>query len=191
MIQTFDDEITRSICHSAVWASFVEPNHIGDIEDRGIGQSIRLVKVRDYKDKFVLKVLQDEARRESPGFRYYTEGREQALLAWVNVKGDLVPSGYLIKSIERPFRPKEENRNLWCPETLTQLFVRKERRRLGIGMALMSKHVSGRGNGPVWVESPKWETRAILKKLGYDETEERYELWQMMEGLTKWVRDGQ
>jgi GNAT superfamily N-acetyltransferase len=187
MMHTFDDELMRSICHSAGWSSFVEPNQIGELDDRSIDQGIRLVKVRDYKDKYVLKVLQDEARRESPGFKYYAEGREEAMLAWSNIKGEMMPSGYLIKGTERPYFSKGKNLNLWYPETLTQIFVRKERRRLGIGMMLMSKHVSGTNKPSIWVESPKWETRTILEKLGFAETEERYELWQMMEGLTKWV----
>lgn len=189
MVQTFDDDMMRSICYSAGWESFVEPNHVSDHEYRASDQRIHLVKVRDYKDKFILKVLQDEARRENPGFKYYSEGREEAMLAWSNAGGVLVPSGYLIKSNERPFIRKGEGRTIWYPETLTQVFVKKEKRRLGIGMALMSRYVSGSSDLPIWVESPKWETRTILKKLGYDETEERYELWQMMEGLTKWVRN--
>jgi hypothetical protein len=188
MIQTYGDEMTHSICQSASWASFVEPNHIGDYGSRGIGKGTHIVKVRDYKDKFVLRTLQDEARRETPGFKYYIEGREEALLAWSNVKEEMVPSGYVIKSLERPFRHKGEEYDQWYPETLTQLFVKKEKRRLGIGMALVTKHISGR-DLPIWVESPKWETRAILKRLGYEEAEERYELWQMMEGLTKWVQN--
>jgi len=148
----------------------------------------RTNRVRDYKDKFILHFLQEEARRHDPGFCLYDDATQSANICWVCQNGIWEPAGYSIVAKERWAISKYESRAVLFPESLGQLYIRPSHRRNGLATSMVHGHILSRGHRPVWVMSPKWETKAILSKLGYEETEERYEVWQMMEGLTKWVR---
>ncbi|MFA5312484.1 MAG: hypothetical protein WC375_04075 [Methanomassiliicoccales archaeon] len=185
MPQTIYDEMNRSIWSKDDWITCYDPEEAGSAIGTE-GRNLRAVRVRDYKDKFILKMLQGEARKENPGFKWFDECSQDALLAWALREGVLEPAGYILVTREFFDRRKGTEVSHWYPVTLNQMFIRKACRRKGIGTGLLSRFISARGNGPVWVESPKWETRAILSKLGYEETSERYEVWQMREGLTYW-----
>ena len=186
MTQSYNDELMRSM-PEACWGAGL--GFVGEtLFDTKDPPTNRTRQVRDYKDKFILRFLQEESRRENPGFKLFDDSIEDARIVWVSKDGTWDPAGYFIVGQERHMSTHYENKMVYYPETLTQLYVRREQRRKGIGKAMLKEHISGRGHRPVWVESPKWETRAILGQLGYEETEERYEVWQMMEGLTKWVR---
>ncbi|OPY34469.1 MAG: hypothetical protein A4E32_00196 [Methanomassiliicoccales archaeon PtaU1.Bin124] len=184
---SYNDELMRSTPETSYWGMGLEFTGGAMMESKGPPVN-RTRPVRDYKDKFILKFLQEEARRDNPGFKQFDGSIQDARIMWVKTEGDWEPAGYVIISRERQMPSAYERRLVFYPETLTQLFVRREQRRKGVGKELLREHILGRGHRPVWVESPKWETRAILAQLGYEETEERYEVWQMMEGLTKWVR---
>jgi len=184
---SYDDEHMRSILESAGWSTGIEP--LSELMvDRGTCSNVRMSKVRDYKDKFILNFLQEEARRQNPGFCLYDEMTQAANIIWLNQKGIWGPAGYSIASKERWAISKYEKRAVLFPESLDQLYVRPAQRRNGLASQMVRGIIQSRGHRPVWVVSPKWETKAILSRLGYEETEERYEVWQMMEGLTKWVR---
>jgi len=184
MPQMLNEEIYRSIWSRGDWAQ--DQDYAGGtqavIDDRS-----KIVKVRDYKDKFILRMLQQEARKETPGFRWFDERSQNAEISWSDREGMLEPSGYMLITPEFYDRRNGSDGFHWYPDTLNQLFVRKEFRRNGIATGMISRFANDR-SGPIWVESPKWETRAILDKIGYKETHERYEIWQMREGLTKWRR---
>ena len=82
-------------------------------------------------------------------------------------------------------------RDVYVPRFISQLFVIGEQRRRSVASLLISDFVSEGGSGSLWVESPRSETIALLQKLGYRESRERYQLWEMMFGLTCWARCGQ
>lgn len=184
---SFDQERTRSMLESVGWPTGIEPLSEGAADER-TQAVLRRTRVRDYKDRFILRQLQEEARHQNPGFCWLESGSQNAFVIWVDQGRGWEPAGYSIIAMERWAYSKYERRPVLFPETLSQIYVRSSQRRRGFARALVKDHMLSRGHRPVWVESPKWETRAILAQLGYEETEERYEVWQMMEGLTKWVR---
>lgn len=188
MPQILDEQFNRSIWSNGGWIS--DYNQEGLDEVQGVdSRSLKIIRVRDYKDKFILRTLQAEARKENPGFKLFDECSQDALLAWSLRDGVFEPAGYALITREFYDRRKGVEQLHWCPDTLNQLFVRKELRRNRVGTGLLTWFVNSKGKGPVWVESPKWETRAMLEKLGYKERSESYEVWQMREGLTQWLRD--
>lgn len=172
---------------SVGWPTGIEPLIELPVED-GTGTRTRTNRVRDYKDRFILRYLQEEARRQSPGFAWFDDSFQDARIVWNDQGSGWEPAGYSIIARERWTVSKNERRAVLFPESLSQIYVRLSQRRKGVARAMVKDHILSRGHRPVWVESPKWETRAIMAQLGYEETEERYEVWQMMEGLTKWVR---
>jgi GNAT superfamily N-acetyltransferase len=149
---------------------------------------IKLNKVHDYKDRFILRSLQEEARRESPGFLWYQERAQRAKIAWVKGEDGLEPVGYYICDLQRPAHVPGISNDIWYPDSLAQIYVPKKHRRKGYGSRMVEDFLKERSEGPVWVESPRYETRSILNKLGLKETDGRYEIWQMMAGLTRWNR---
>jgi GNAT superfamily N-acetyltransferase len=149
---------------------------------------IKLTKVHDYKDRFILRSLQEEARRESPGFLWYQERAQRAKVAWVKGEGGLEPVGYYICDLQRPAHVPGIPKDIWYPDSLAQIYVSRKHRRKGYGQNMVEDFLRERSDGPVWVESPRYETRSILNKLGLKETDGRYEIWQMMAGLTRWNR---
>ena len=184
---SFDYEQTRSMLESVGWPTGIEPLSEGPADD-GIRARTRTSRVRDYKDKFILRHLQEEARRLNPGFGWFDDSIQDAWVIWSGQECGWEPAGYSIIARERWAISKNEKRAVLFPDSLSQIYVRTSQRRKGFARAMVKDHILSRGHRPIWVESPKWETRAILAQLGYEETEERYEVWQMMEGLTKWVR---
>lgn len=118
----------------------------------------------------------------------FEAGRQRATMIWVKVGGEWEPAGYCIIRNEGIDHPRGEERSVLFPETLVQVFVSKGHRRKGLGRALLYHYAQGRAPRPLWVESPKWQTREILRQMDYEESRDRYEVWQMMEGLSKWVR---
>lgn len=185
MPQTFDEEIGRSIWSKDDWINCDCLENL----DRSQGtklRNVKIVRVRDYKDRFIFKSLQIEARKENPGFKWYKDRSQDAFIAWSIIDGAIEPSGYVLTTKEFFDRTRGAEHSHWYPETLNQLFVRKSFRRNGVGTALLKNHISSQDGDQIWVESPKWETRTMLTKFGYEETNDRYEIWQMREGLTRW-----
>jgi hypothetical protein len=187
MPQILDEQYNRSIWPKGDWISGLNSDGIDEnqvVDSHGL----KIIRVRDYKDKFILRTLQVEARKENPGFKLFDECSQDAFLAWSLRDGAYEPAGYSLITREFYDRRKNLDQFHWYPDTLNQLFVRKEMRRNRIGTGLLAWFVNSKGNFSVWVESPKWETRAILEKLGYKERNESYEVWQMREGLTQWIK---
>lgn len=149
---------------------------------------LHISRVRDYRDKFILRQLQMEARTENPGFLYLIEGKERAKIVWAETGEGRVPIGYYIHCGPRRGFSKHAHAVVQFPATFSQVFVRREWRRRGVAMRMMQDFIHHWGGDTIWVESPKSETKALLNKLGYYEPNIRYELWQMMEGLSRWMK---
>ncbi|MCE5295514.1 MAG: hypothetical protein LLG16_00195 [Euryarchaeota archaeon] len=185
--QTLSEEMNRSIWSRDDWITYYDPKEAESARgNRDLG--LRFVRVRDYKDKFILRMLQEEARKENPGFKWFDDCAQDAVLTWNQRDGAMEPAGYILATREFYDRKKGSDNGHWYPYALNQLFVRKGARRNGIGTGLLSYFIKNGRGGSVWVESPKWETQAMLSKLGYKETRDRYEVWQMREGLTLWTK---
>lgn len=158
----------------------------------GEGQEERLhlhiSKVRDYRDKFILRGLQDEARLENPGFMYLIEGKEKAKIVWARHEQGMAPVGYYIYREPRREFSKHAHSVVQFPMLFSQVFVRPGFRRRRVATRMMQDFIHHSGSDTIWVESPKNETKALLNRLGYCEPHIRYELWQMMEGLSRWMK---
>jgi GNAT superfamily N-acetyltransferase len=149
---------------------------------------LHIAKVRDYRDKFILRGLQDEARLENPGFMYIIEGKERAKIVWTRREGGMVPIGYYIYREPRRELSKYAHEVVQFPMLFSQVFVRHEFRRRRVATRLMQDFIHHSGSDTIWVESPLNETKALLNRLGFCEPHIRYELWQMMEGLSRWMK---
>lgn len=149
---------------------------------------LHISKVRDYRDRFILRGLQDEARVENPGFLYLIEGKEKAKIVWAKRERGMVPAGYYIYREPRREFSKYAHSMVQFPMLFSQVYVRPEFRRKRVATRLMHDFIHHSGSDTIWVESPKNETKALLNKLGYYEPHIRYELWQMMEGLSRWMK---
>jgi GNAT superfamily N-acetyltransferase len=149
---------------------------------------LRVSRVRDYRDKYILRGLQDEARVENPGFMYLIEGKEKAKMVWVEKERGLEPVGYYIYREPRREFSKYAHSVVQFPMLFSQVYVRPEFRRKRVATRLVYDFINHSGSDTIWVESPKNETKALLNKLGYYEPHIRYELWQMMEGLSRWMK---
>ena len=112
----------------------------------------------------------------------------KAKIAWVSCEQGYEPSGYYICDRERPAHVPGILEDVWYPHSLAQIFVKPGNRGKGIGTKMVQDFLSERNESSVWVESPKYETRSILTRLGLRENERPYEVWQMMAGLTRWNR---
>jgi GNAT superfamily N-acetyltransferase len=154
----------------------------------GVKARLRFSNVRDYKDRFILRSLQSHARKENPGFLYLIEGREKARLVWSGEGGAIEPVGYYIFSVPRHEFSRYAHGMVQFPKALSQMYVREEHRRRGVATRMVKDFISHCNHDPIWVESPKQETKALLRKLGYFEPNVPYEMWQMMEGLSRWIR---
>jgi len=155
-----------------------------------IGPKLReqkLITVRDFKDKFILQMLQKEAMLENPGFKWFDEHLHKARILWALENGSRQPVGYYFYRVESWEDFKHVGKIVDYPDTLIQLFVTKANRRKGYATLMVQDFIGNHPGPMVWVESPKRETVKLLKKLGYREGAPPYELWQMWEGLTKWV----
>jgi len=147
---------------------------------------IRVCSVRDYRDRYILAMMQKGALAENPGFRLF-KFTNKAKIIWVGGGIARVPAGYYIYSECHRGFSKLAGREVCYPRTLHQIFVVKDQRKRGLATRMVKNFVSG-NRGSIWVESPKYETRMLLEKLGFEETSKPYELWQMMDGLTKWSK---
>ena len=156
--------------------------------DQAPRPQLHISKVRDYRDKFILRGLQDEARVENPGFLYLMEGKEKAKIVWAKLERGLVPAGYYIYREPRREFSKYAHSMVQFPLVFSQVYIRPEYRRKRVATRLMQDFIHCSGSETIWVESPKNETKALLNKLGYYEPHIRYELWQMMEGLSRWMK---
>jgi len=145
-----------------------------------------LVPVRDYKDKFILHLLQAEARGESPGFLFIRPG-ERANIMWAEVEGERAPAGYYVCWDPRRAFSKHAHEYVRWPATFSQVYVVPGMRRRGMATRMLQDFIGPAPPGEIWVESPRAETVALLHKLGYREPNQPYELWQVMEGLSRWV----
>ncbi|MEM2944507.1 MAG: hypothetical protein QXN93_03075 [Methanomassiliicoccales archaeon] len=148
---------------------------------------LRISRVHDYKDRFILQILQKEAFVECPGFKN-VKANWKSKIAWINKDNVWVPAGYYMYSEMGVQETKYSEMKVVFPLTLHQIYVIPDLRRLGICTFMMLDFISMSDSRVIWIESPFDATKHILRKLGYKETEERYELWQMMEGLSKWIR---
>jgi hypothetical protein len=149
---------------------------------------LRISKVRDYRDKFILRGLQDEARLENPGFLHLIEGKEKAKIVWIKREQGLVPVGYYIYREPRREFSKYAHSVVQFPMIFSQVFVGPEFRRKHVATRMLQDFIHQSSLDTIWVESPKNETKSLLNKLGYYEPHIRYELWQMMEGLSRWMK---
>lgn len=149
--------------------------------------NIRISTVRDYRDRYILFILQKEAMRECPGFRELKDG-EAAKIIWIKSEKRWIPIGYYIFSRRCTRKIPHSDRPIIHPMTLHQIFVLQAFRGLGLGTMMLRNFIAQGNKRTVWIESPFDVTKHILTKLGYAETNEPYELWQMMEGLTKWEK---
>jgi hypothetical protein len=149
---------------------------------------LNFVKVRDYKDRAILRSLQSNARSENPGFVWYDEEKERAKLAWIRKGRNGEAVGYCISKEGRYEYSAHAKRDVYVPRYISQIFVLQGQRRRSIASMMVSDFVSEGEMGPLWVESPKQETIALLHNLGYYESRDRYQLWEMMFGLTCWNR---
>lgn len=157
---------------------------------RNEGETLKFVLVRDYKDRAILRSLQNSARKESPGFSWFDEEKDRAKIAWLRKgrNGDAV--GYCIFKEGRYEFSAYAGRDIYVPRFISQIFVKEDQRRRSIASMMVDDFVSAGGMGPLWVESPKRETIALLRNLGYHESRDRYQMWEMMFGLTCWARHG-
>lgn len=167
---------------------------IGDSQGVNVGvqnEMIRFVRVRDYKDRSILHSLQLCARSENPGFIWFDEKKDRAKLAWLRRGRDGEAVGYCISREGRYEYSAHARGDVYIPRFISQIFVVEGQRRRSIASMMINDFVSEGGADSLWVESPKRETVELLHKLGYRESRERYQLWEMMFGLTCWARNGQ
>lgn len=161
------------------------------LNENEVKEALNFVLVRDYKDRAILRILQSCARSANPGFVWYDEEKERAKLAWIRKGRNGEAVGYCISKEGRYEYSAHARRDVYVPRYISQIFVQQGQRRRSIASMLISDFVSEGGTGSLWVESPKRETIALLHNLGYHESRDRYQLWEMMFGLTCWARYGQ
>ncbi len=160
--------------------------HAADTASRRI--FAKIVKMRTYQDRYILALLQKEAIGENPGFQPIHEETHRAKIIWVGEGKNRQPAGYYIYCEKHFEYIKMLGREVCYPATFSQLYVSKQMRRLGLATLMVRDFIRNHGPGAVWVESPKYETRMLLGKLGYCETDRPYDLWEMVEGLSRWSR---
>jgi hypothetical protein len=158
------------------------------LNENEVKEALNFVLVRDYKDRAILRSLQSHARRENPGFVWFDEEKERAKLAWIRKGRDGEAVGYCISKEGRYEYSAHARRDVYVPRFVSQIFVQQEQRRRSIASMMIMDFVSEGGTGSLWVESPKRETISLLHNLGYHESRDRYQLWEMMFGLTCWAR---
>ena len=141
----------------------------------GEGQEERLhlhiSKVRDYRDKFILRGLQDEARLENPGFMYLMEGKEKAKIVWARREQGMAPVGYYIYREPRREFSKHAHAVVQFPMLFSQVFVRPERRGAGLGTALTARAVRAGADAAadVWICAERDERpRRLYQRLGFN-----------------------
>ncbi len=151
-------------------------------------ETLKFVPVRNYKDRAILRSLQRCARSENPGFVWFDEEKDKARIAWIRRGREGEAVGYCIFREGRFEYSTHAGRDVYVPRLISQIFVQEEQRRRSIASRMIDDFVSAGGIGPLWVESPKRETIALLRNLGYHESRDRYQMWEMMFGLTCWAR---
>jgi hypothetical protein len=154
-------------------------------------EALIFVIVRDYKDRAILRSLQSCARQENPGFVWFDERKEKAKLAWIRKGREGEAVGYCISREGRYEYSIHARRDVYVPRYISQIYVQEEQRKRSIASMMIRDFVSEGEIGSLWVESPKRETISLLHNLGYHESRDRYQLWEMMFGLTCWARHDQ
>jgi hypothetical protein len=185
-------QLGRSTCAEGAPLSYghdtvrPRPKTVGPAEERH-ALRVSMSNVRDYRDRYILRELQKEARRENPGFKLLEPG-EKARIVWVQEEDGKAPAGYYVYCD----RHRRHVRGLNCvvdfPATFSQVFVRQDLRRLGLARRMMRDFIAHHDVDELWVESPRWETTCLLMKLGYAETSEPYRMWQMLECISRWTK---
>jgi hypothetical protein len=151
-------------------------------------EALIFVSVRNYKDRAILRSLQSRARQENPGFVWFDEKKEKAKIAWIRKGREGEAVGYCISKEGRYEYSVHARRDVYVPRYVSQIYVQQEQRKRSIASMMIMDFVSEGGIGSLWVESPKRETISLLHNLGYHESRDRYQLWEMMFGLTCWAR---
>ena len=187
MTRTFMEETGLSTFGEICALSVKSSSALGLAREERTALKPRLSPVRDYKDRFILRLLQTEARQENPGF-LYLKPEEKAKLVWIESGEGRIPIGYYIYWEARSMFSKYDHGYVQLPAAFSQVYVVPEMRRKGIATRMLQDFIAHAPSGALWVESPKDETVALLHKLGYHEPDEKYELWQMMEGLSRWMK---
>ncbi len=151
--------------------------------------TIRLRIVRDYRDRFILYKLQEEALLNDPGFPLFDATIQKAKVAWAGEGAKRKAVGYYLYREGTPIRHPSAIGVVQYPRTFSQVFVVPEHRRQGIASTMMLDFIEHNSAEQVYVDSPKKETKALLARLGYHETPRAYQMWEMLEGLSCWVKD--
>ena len=186
MTQSMTEETGLSTCGDVCDFSVAPSSDIPYRTEGHVALRLHVSQVRDYKDRFILHMLQTEARRENPGF-LFLKPEEKAKIFWADVEGERRPVGYYVYWPSGRVFSKYAHEYVQMPTTFSQVYVVPDMRRRGIATKMLQDFISKAPSGAIWVESPMAETVALLHKLGYQEPNERYEVWQMMEGLSRWV----
>ncbi len=147
---------------------------------------VKITGVRDYRDRYILRALQEEAKAADPGFPLLDPSKQKAKIVWVEASELLEPAGYYIYEDGHPHRHFSALGVVWYPTTFHQVYVRPEMRHHGVATTMFADFIAYAKDGTICVESPKNESRLLLKKLGYVETERSYQMWEMLEGLSFW-----
>ncbi|HTY47745.1 MAG TPA: hypothetical protein VMB46_08805 [Methanomassiliicoccales archaeon] len=147
---------------------------------------VKITGVRDYRDRYILRALQEEAKGADPGFPLLEPSKQKAKIVWVDSTELLEPAGYYIYEDGHPHRHFSALGVVWYPTTFHQVYVRPEMRHHGIATIMFEDFISHTKDETICIESPKSESRSLLRKLGYEETERSYQMWEMLEGLSFW-----
>ncbi|MGD1060424.1 MAG: hypothetical protein ABR879_03090 [Methanomassiliicoccales archaeon] len=173
--------------HSVI--SQPELSHSAESAEREV--EVRLSNVRDYRDRFILRKLQEEARIADPGFPMFDPTKQKARITWCGVGAEREAIGYYLYREATPTRHPSALGVVHYPRTFSQVYVVPEHRREGVATCMMLDFMEHNGTEQVYVDSPKKETKGLLAKLGYHETSRAYQMWEMLEGLSCWEREEQ
>jgi GNAT superfamily N-acetyltransferase len=170
--------------------SFIsQPELSPSLSEEAIPKLVRLRCVRDYRDRFILRKLQQEALLNDPGFPLFDPKVHKAKIAWTEQGSVREAVGYYLYREGTPMRHPSAIGVVQYPRTFSQVFVVPDHRHRGIASGMVLDFIEHNGTEQVYVDSPKKETQALLKKLGYHETPRAYQMWEMLEGLSCWERD--
>jgi GNAT superfamily N-acetyltransferase len=185
-------QLGRSTCGEDAPLAFGEitarprPKTVGPTEERP-RLKVSLSNVRDYRDRYILQGLQKEARMENPGFKLL-QPHERSKIMWVEGEEGKSPAGYYVYCKRRRRHVRGLNCVVEVPATFSQVYVKKELRRRGLARRMLRDFVAHHDEDEVWVESPRWETTCLLIKMGYVESKAPYAMWQMLEGMSLWLK---
>ncbi len=142
--------------------------------------STRVSNVRDYKDRFILRMLQDEARRENPGFRLFDSGSQRAKVFWIGAGYNQRPVGYYIYSVPA---------SVLTVPVFSQVYVTRQVRKRGLATQMVEDFKREFPNVTIGVESPRFEMKGILRRLGMFQVSEDTENEDSEGTITFWAED--